>query len=125
VERRGKGAGGGKKKLAPEDRFAYLLCRTLGRWKHPDDMLAEMTQEEFQGWQDAYRDDPWGDDRDDLRAAANTLWHVAGMTRQDPPELVHPYFPKEETPEELDDRIKELSSAAEALKAQWQPASQN
>jgi hypothetical protein len=113
-----------KKKLATEELFEDMLARTLG-YKSAARMLADLTAEEYCRWVQSYSQQPWGEHRDDLRAAANTLWHVAGMTRQDPPELIHPYFPKEETPEELDDRIKELSSAAEAIKAQWPQASPN
>jgi hypothetical protein len=87
-------------------------------------MLAELTQEEFQGWQDAFVDDPWGEHRADLRQAANTLWSVSHMTHQDPPELLHPYFHADE-PDELEDRIKAIDNAAEALTNQWQPASPN
>lgn len=48
-----------------------MLCRTLGhgRWRHPDEMLAEMPAAWFDDWRAAYEADPWGEERADLRMA--------------------------------------------------------
>lgn len=48
-----------------------------------------MTWEQFEGWQRYYDQEPWGEIRADMRAMANTLWHVPGSEVK----LMFPYLP--------------------------------
>ncbi len=72
------------------------------------------------GWRKAHHQQPWGDERADLRLAANTLWNAASGS--DAPNLTWPYITGAdelwEKHEELDDRRKNLGPEHEAkLKA--------
>lgn len=82
-----------------------MLCRTL-RWPHPDHLLAYLTAEQYMGWQQAFAQEPWGDIRHDMRAAANTL-HQLGAGND--VSLMGPnYFMNTER---LDEEVSRLKAA--------------
>jgi hypothetical protein len=66
-------------------------------------MLADLTAEEFMGWQQAFAQEPWGELRDDMRAAANTL-HQLGAGQD--VELMGPHYFQNQ--ERLDEEVARL-----------------
>lgn len=68
--------------------FGYRLAALLGVW-HPDHLADHLTAAQWCGWEQYYEQDPWGEDRQDLRAAANTLFALGDC--QDI-QLMHPYI---------------------------------
>jgi hypothetical protein len=96
-----------KKKLTDDELFAYDLCRDLKIW-HPDYLECVLTWDQFRGWQKAFAQRPWGDERADFRAAANSLWnHASGS---DAPNLTWPYM---NDAEEMWEKHKELERHAD------------
>jgi len=61
-----------------------MLCRTIGpgRWMHPEQMLAEMPRRWFEDWQTVYEENPWGDEREDMRMA-RIAWAIRGGKESD------------------------------------------
>lgn len=46
--------------------FSYRLALALG-YRHPNALLSELTDEEFNGWRAYWDHEPWGEDRADVR----------------------------------------------------------
>lgn len=77
-------------------------------------MLADLTQEEYDGWLAYYEQEPWGEPITDQRGAAAVLWMAAAMAgagSNDLPDLFYPYFKNKE---QQDDEI--LASAQDVLR---------
>ncbi len=92
------------------------MCRTLGngRWIHPDEMLDEMGHRQFLDWQRAYRLNPWGEERADMRMARQvwaTLQPHVGKKKIRESEFVFDFRPKQAlTPEQY--KLKALKAYA-------------
>ena len=86
--------------------FALKLCRTIG-CDHPDNLT--LTAEQLFEWWMAWNDEPWGAERDDLRAWA----HAGLMFGMKDLEPHWPYFPREWTVEEIRERTAEIEADLE------------
>lgn len=89
------------------------MCLRLGRWNSVQDMLADLSPDEYGHWQRAYEENPWGEARQDQRTAAGVLWMAAAMSGgncDDLPDLMFPYFKSQ------DEKDEEILSRARALK---------
>ena len=87
----------------------------MGAW-HPDLLLDSLTWEQWQGWEQAYMQDPWGELRADMRASINTLHGQGGG------ENVSPMWPYYGDTESMGEQMEEM--AARAAKAKDDPAFQ-
>jgi hypothetical protein len=67
---------GKKKGLTSGERFAYRLSLALGFPRL--DWLDELTASELAGWQRYYDAEPWGGERDDMRAEVFRVRHLHG-----------------------------------------------
>lgn len=67
------------------------MCLALGV-EHPDYLLPQLTWEQWLGWRAYYQTEPWGEERADSRAAANSMWTVATQHGGEAPDLLYPYF---------------------------------
>jgi hypothetical protein len=54
-----------------------------GRYRHPDEMIDDLTHEQWCGWLNYFRNDPWDEERKDDRNAVNVLWSVAPHIHSD------------------------------------------
>lgn len=88
--------------------FGYRLAAHVGAW-HPDFLLDCLTWEQWQGWQQAYEQDPWGELRADMRASVNTL-HGMGSG-----ETVSPIWPYYGDGDELGERIEAIEKRKASL----------
>lgn len=84
------------------------LALALGRTLHE---LSAMSGLEFDMWREYYIKNPWGDRREDLRAAliAQTVANHAGMRRNEPASLkdfLLDFNPKESAPLESPDPMQ-------------------
>lgn len=107
---------GRKKKLTGLQLFAHKLCRDIGGFPHPDYLLAYLTWEQFDDWQRCYEQEPWGESRADMRAAANTFWVRLAGANIELPDLIYPYFDQDgdvvERAKLLDAKIAEMKTNA-------------
>jgi hypothetical protein len=101
-----------KKKLTDDEKLLYRLCLELGDFPHPDYLLPWLTWEQVKGWRQYSREEPWGEERADDRAAANTMWTIGAGHTSDLPELRHPYFTSAEV---LWEKHKELEGRQEQM----------
>lgn len=87
--------------------FAYRLAL---QWRvpYPDDLIDALTWDQFSRWQQYDAQEPFGEVRADMRAAANSLF-LASHGEADV-ELMHPYW---RSAEDLGEKI----ASAERLKA--------
>lgn len=51
------------------------MCRELG-YRHPNEMLGDLTHEEWCDWLNYFRQDPWDETRKDNRMAVAAIWSV-------------------------------------------------
>ena len=97
--------------------FGYRLCLELG-FPHPDYLWPWLTWEQVIGWRKAWNQDPWGEVRADMRAAANTFWQAASGNSSDLPDLSYPYFKDDSVlwakHEELEQKRKAMGPELEA-----------
>jgi hypothetical protein len=118
-----------KKKLTPWELFAYRLCFGLKQWEHPDEMLATMPWEWFQGWHRYYCQEPWGEHRADQRMAVLAMYTKAniGWSADSLPEFEFPYFGQSSLEEvlaqkaTLDQRKEEFLAKRKAKPDQGEP----
>jgi hypothetical protein len=73
-----------------------------------------LTWEQLADWQRYYEQEPWGEIRADMRAAANSLW--SRSCADDSPDLFHPYFSGSD-PNELAKRAKLLDAKIAEIKS--------
>jgi hypothetical protein len=85
--------------------FTYKLASLLKVW-HPDYLLSNLTAEQWRGWEDFYEQEPWGEQRQDMRTLAQVLT-LTGNGRDI--SLMYPYWPDGD---ELYDKHKELEAKA-------------
>jgi hypothetical protein len=110
-----------KKKLTDAEVFDHLLSRTLG-YVSPLRMLADLTPEEYEGWQIAYQQDPWGEERTDQRNAVTFLWNSWRPSYEgEKPNLPNLFFPYWETKEQ---KVESEVEAYQRLKQQGIEAQQ-
>lgn len=95
-----------------------MACRLCLAWERfdPDELLEELTLEQFQIWTQYYAAEPWGEARADQRQAAGILWLLAPhlQSEADLPDLHYPYF-QNETDDEFVARAKRIAQAAKSL----------
>lgn len=61
-------------------------------------MFEELSSDEFEGWELAYQQEPWGDKRADQRALVHALWdRWTKDSEWEPPDALFPYW---KTPEQ-------------------------
>ena len=82
-----------------------------GRYRHPDEMLADLTAEQWFGWLDCFTQDPWDEQRKDDRNAVNALWSIAPYAGEDhtPPGFNGPSY-KSETEENAGESWERLKA---------------
>jgi hypothetical protein len=87
-------------------------------------MLEAMTAEQFMRWELFYGEEPWGEEREDQRQAANTIYGLAPYMQAGAqlPDLTYPYF-EDSSPESLAKRMRTMDAQIERSK--WQTQSQN
>lgn len=73
----------------------FALCRSVG-CAHPDLLLEQLTPAQLWEWWELYNDEPWGEQREDLRACA-VLGASVGVRELTP---LWPYY-RELTLEEI------------------------
>ena len=89
--------------------FAFKLCRDFGSpFIHPDHITACLTAEQFNDWLRAYDQDPWGEEREDLRRMAYEML-------ADPSAEVKPVYPYFENDDDLIEQNDELAKRREAI----------
>lgn len=75
--------------------FAYRLAKELGVWD-VEGMLSAMTWRQFVGWMQYYQEEPFGEERDDLRMAIG--WSLIANANRDPKRRPQPFSPRDFMP---------------------------
>jgi hypothetical protein len=92
--------------------FAFRLALALGH-SRPDALLRSLTAKEFLEWQAFYSDDPFGDQRADLRAGIvcstmNNRWRGKNETPAQPIDFMPFRRQQEQTPEEMQFTLRSI-----------------
>lgn len=61
---------------------------------HPDVLLEQLSWEQWVEWRERYEANPWGEEREDLRAAVSIAYGLLPVMpdRDSLPSIVWPYF---------------------------------
>lgn len=75
--------------------FAYRLAKELGIWD-VEGMLSVMSWRQFMGWMRYYREEPFGEERADLRSGIITS--AIANSNRDPKKRPQPFSPRDFMP---------------------------
>jgi len=96
--------------------MAFRLCLAIGL-PHPDWLWRLLTAKQWADWLAFSGVETWGDIRADLRAAIigahlSNRWRGKSETPVKPTDLMPHEKPHEQTPEEMEQRLKDILYAA-------------